>query len=794
MADTDPLIGGTLGHYRVLERLGAGGMGVVYRAEDVRLQRFVALKVLPQDDASDPVAVERLYREACAASALSHPNICVVYDLGTDQGRTFIVMELLEGQTLKDAIAARALATDAALDLALQIGDALDSAHAHNLIHRDIKPGNIFVTHRGQAKVLDFGLAKRTTGADDDRLVTQAKADLTRSGTALGTTAYMSPEQLRGDDLDRRTDIFSFGLVLYEMLTGRQAFTAATTIMVADAILHHDPPPPSSANPLVPRGLDEAMARALAKDRERRYQTIAAMVADITTLRAGRHAVTGPIAAAPASPPPAAARARPARKSDSSKARTIGSLAVLPFINVAPDAGTEADYLSDGITENIINKLSQLAGLRVVPRTTVFRYKGTAIDPVAAAGELKARAVVVGRVLQRDRRLIVNVELVDVKKQAQLWGEQYNRPLADVFEVQEAIAAEISRSLQLKLSGDDQKKLAKRDTYDAAAYQAYLKGRFYWNRRSLDGLLQATEHFQHAIEIDPQYAPAHTGLSDTFNLLGYYNNRRPLEVYPRAQAAASRALEVDNSSAEAHASLGYTRLFFDRDWPGAEREFLDAIRLKPDYASAHQWYAWLLMATGRHDEMVAAMRRAQALDPLSLIVNAHLGYSLTIVGHLDEARQQLQATLDLDPNFALTYQKLGGLYLQQGSNDRAIEAFDSAVRLSSGRVALGFLGHAAGVAGRTDRAREALTTLEGFARERFVSPLEFALVHAGLGEADAAFAALGRAVDERISDLIRVRLLPWPDAVRRDSRFAALVARLGFPDAQGESTAIGVTR
>ena len=776
MPSTDPLVGNQFGHYQILDRIGAGGMGVVYRAEDVRLRRSVALKLLPGEDAADPAAVDLLLREARAASALSHPNICVVYDLGVDKGRTFIVMELLDGRTLKDLIAARSLTIADTVNLTLQLADALEAAHAGNIIHGDIKPGNIFVTLGRRAKLLDFGLARQLTISAD--AVTAADSATTQMGTR-GTIAYMSPEQARGEPLDGRTDIFSFGAVLYEMLTGHQPFSGHTPALVFDAVLHGNPEPPSLVDARVPRRFDDIVARALTKNRDHRYQRAAELLADVRALITASAA--GGIAQG--DEPQSSARSRlttrPAR--EPGKTKTLYSLAVLPFINQSIDTGPAADYLSDGITESIINKLSQLPALRVIPRSTVFRYKGASMDPTEAASEMKARAVVIGRVLERAGRLIVSVELVDVRKHAQLWGEQYNRPLADVFEVQEAMATDISRSLQLKLSGDDEKKLVKRDTVDAEAYQAYLKGRFFWNKRSVAGLHEAVEHFQAAIDRDPAYALAYTGLADTFNLLGYYSNQPPAEAYPRAKAAAARALAIDDSIAEAHASLGYTTLFFDRDWAQAEAHLRDAIRRKPGYASAHQWLGWLLMATGRHQEMVESMRRAHELDPLSLIINAHLGYALTIVGRTEDALRQYEATLGLDPNFALTHLGLGYLHWGQQRGDRAIEAFETAARLSANRIGVGLLGYVAAATGDTTRARQVLQTLAALTQERFVSPLESALVQAGLGEFDATFLALDQAVQARISDLVRLHLLPWPDGVRYDVRFADLLARVGLP-------------
>jgi len=769
----DPLIGQVLGHYRVLGRLGAGGMGVVYRAEDVRLRRGVALKLLVDDDAGSPDAVERLYREACAASALNHPNICTIYDIGADRGHTFVVMELLEGHTLRDRLSGQPLPLGETIELARQIADALDAAHQRHIIHRDIKPANIFVTKRGQAKVLDFGLAKVVGVQDVD--ATRAH-DLTNSGIALGTVPYMSTEQVRGETLDARTDIFSFGAVLSEMLTGLQVFRGKTSALVFDAILHLDPDPPSASCPWVPSALDAIVDRALQKNRSHRYQAFAELLADLRHVHAPH-----PAAEAGSASQTALHRAPsrgPARKRDSSRSRAIPALAVLPFVNVAHDPDIE--YLCDGITESIINKLSQLGALRVVPRSTVFRYKATPNDPAAIAAELKVRALVVGRVAQRGGRLVVSVELVDPKRQSQLWGEQFNRTSDDIFEVQESIATEVSRSLELKLNSSDRHRLARRETEDPVAYQSYLKGRFYWNKRTIDGLLQAIDHFQAAIDRDPQFARAYAGLADAFNILGYYNGRRPTEVYPRAKEAAARALDIDPAMAEAHASLGYARLFFDRDWRGAEASFLEAIRLNPAYPSAHQWYGWVLMATRRWPEMIASMRRAHDLDPLSLVINEHLGYALSLVGRHDDALRQLQATVDLDPGFALAHLRIGAVHLIEQRLDAAIEAMRSAVQLSSGRFGLGALGFTLALAGQRGEAEAVLRDLHDRATAEFISPLEFAYVHAGLGDVDATFGAIARAVAERISDLVRLDFLPWPAEIRSDPRYPAVLAAIGL--------------
>jgi serine/threonine protein kinase/tetratricopeptide (TPR) repeat protein len=769
----DPLVGQVLGHYRVVGRLGAGGMGVVYRAEDVRLRRGVALKLLSDRDAASPQAAERLYREACAASALNHPNICTIYDIGVERGHSFVVMELLDGQTLRDRLAGQPLALPEALELARQIADALDTAHQQHIIHRDVKPANIFVTVRGQAKVLDFGLAKMVGLQDVE--VTRAH-DLTNSGIALGTVPYMSTEQVQGETLDARTDIFSFGAMFAEMITGVQVFRGRTSALVFDAILHHDPDPPSTLCAWVPPALDAIVARALQKNRSRRYQTFGELLSDLRRVALPLKPVDAGSSSETSVRPISGAAA--ARKRDSGRSRAIQALAVLPFAN--PAADPDIEYLCDGITESIINKLSQIRALRVIPRSTVFRYKGASTDPASIASDLKVRTLVTGRVSQRPGRLVVSVELVDARRQSQLWGQQYNRATADIFDLQESIAADVSRSLELKLNANDREKLARRDTDDSLAYQSYLKGRFYWNKRTIEGMVQAIEHFQAAIEQDAHYARAYAGLADTFNLLGYYNGRPPAEAYPRAKAAAARALEIDPAMAEAHASLGYARLFFDRDWRAAERSLIEAIRLNPSYASAHQWYGWLLMVTRRWPEMIAAMRRAHDLDPLSLVINEHLGYALSLVGRHDEALRQLAATVDLDPNFALAHLRIGAVHLAEFRLDEAIEAMETSVRLSGGRFGIGALGFTLALAGRRRDAEERLSDLEARSAREFISPLELAYIHAGLGQIDATFAALDRARAEHISDLVRLDFLPWPADIRSDPRYDALLEAIGL--------------
>jgi eukaryotic-like serine/threonine-protein kinase len=839
--------GTRLGRYQIRSKIGEGGMGEVYLAEDTDLHRRVALKILQPDLASDQDRMRRFEQEARAAAALNHPNIAHIYEIGSyqiateDNGtvgstaqRTFIAIEFIDGKTLRELIHSGEQ-LGKLLRYLQQTAEGLAKAHAAGIVHRDLKPDNIMVTNDGHAKILDFGLAKLVglqtlPGSGSSEVATAILPQHSQPGMVMGTVGYMSPEQAQGaQGIDQRSDIFSFGCILFEAVTGQKAFAGKDAIDSLNKIIREPVKPISDLNPVAPADLQRIVRRCLAKDPDERYQTIKDVAIELKEVRRELKAGGTPIpaqalgtaAADSLSSTSPAEGAIPGTQVSSAEfivngirqhklavmiiavvllmvltagiagviayrhARTteaaIESIAVLPFTNQNNDP--EIDYLADGLTESTINSLTQLGNLKVIARSTVFRYKGKETDPFKAGQEMGVRAVLTGRLQQRGDDLIVSTELLDLRDNKQLWGERYQRKMSDLVAVQREIAREITNNLRPKLAGQNQTAAIKNYTDNSEAYQLYLKGRFYWNKRTLNDFNKAIPLFDQAIQKDPNYALAYSGLADAYALIPIYSGESPKEFMPRAKAAAQKALSLDDNLAEGHASLGQVLFYYDFDFNGADRELLRAISLNGNYAPAHQWRAENLSTLGRIDEALAEIRRALELDPLSLIINRVYADCLLDADRVDEAIDQYLKTLEIDPNFLSAHYFLARAYEAKGMHDQAVDEYtksataggdftsEDMARVKDVYAKTGWKGYLQAVLSHALEREK-----KGHAQSFLV-----AAIYARLGERDQTFNYLEKSLQERDFRVTQVEVSFEFDSLHSDPRFVDLMKRIGLP-------------
>lgn len=791
--------GTRLGPYEILSAIGAGGMGEVYRAADARLGREVAIKVVSERLFDDPRALARLQREARTVASLSHPNIVALHDIGTDQNVMFVVMELLDGEPL-DRLVGASLRWTKALEIAASVADALAAAHEKGVTHRDLKPQNIFVTRDGRVKVLDFGLAKQDPlGADGHTAATATGGKETEPGVVLGTVGYMSPEQVKGEPADARSDIFSLGCVLYEMLSGRRAFGGGSSPEVLAAILRDHPRPLTEDHSQVPPHVSAVVQRCLEKDPALRFQSARDLAFSL------RHILGTP------DPRARDAGAIPSRDRhirvpgrrilalaavclvivtgvlwfswrQAGTATRVQSLAVLPLSNLSADRDQE--YFADALTEELTTRLAKMGNWRITSRTSVLGYRGTHKKISDIASELGVDAIVEGSIIREGARLKVSAQLIDGRTDRHIWADVYEREMTGVLAIQDDVARAIAREIGLTLTPEATRRLAAATRpVLPAAYEAYLRGRHAWDKRSEADLRQAIRFFQESIDADPTYAPAYAGLADAYGQLGYGSYVSPEDSFPRARAAALRALELDPDLPEAHAALGYTSMYYEWDFAKAAAEYTRAIELNPNYAVAHQWYAYLLTALERPaSEPQREMAVAKRLDPLSVPINIDQAYMLHYYRRNDEAVVAVKRALESNPKYLSGYFWLGRIYTAEGRYDEAELALQNIGPLRTWTPAMAVIGYLYAKTGRANEARAVLAEFDALERAgRYASGYAIAVIHAGLGDRERALSALEAAYRERSHWLVWLKRDPRWDEIRAQPRFQELVRRVGLP-------------
>ena len=783
------MIGQTLGHYRILEKVGSGGMGIVYRARDEQLERDVALKVLPSGTIGNETSRRHFRNEALALAKLSHPNIETIYEFASQDGTDFLVMEYIPGKTLGDKLASGPLPEKDVIQLGMQIVAALEEAHDRGIVHRDLKPSNIAITARGQAKVLDFGLAKLLPQGSDP-----TQDSLSESQAGAGTLPYMPPEQLEGKSVDARADIYTIGAIFYEMATACRAFGESIPSKLIDSVLHRPPVPPRARNSRISPELEHVVLKCLDKDPARRYQSAKELLVDLQRLSEGSSVL--PI---PAPRPPVRVRTLSAikyagvfvlalatsltalnfrgwgdRLLGHPRPPQIHSLAVLPLANLSGDPAQE--YFADGMTDALVTDLGKISALRVISRTSVMQYKGGRKPLPDIAKELSLDAVVEGSVLRSEGRVQITARLIQAKTDTTLWSQSYERDIKDAVELQSEVAQAIADEIRVKVTPEEQARISATHAVSPEAFDAYLKGRHYWEQRTEESLTKSLECFREAIDRDPTYAKAYAGLADSYATLG--NNRflPPSESFPKAKAAALKSLEIDEGLAEAHASLAFSLWNYDLDWKAVEREYKRAIELNPGYPTAYHWYAGYLSGMGRHAEAIVAIKKARDLDPLSPRINANVGFILYFARDYDHAIEELQKVLELNPSNPAPYFYLGMARLQKGEYHDAIAALERSKQLSDGAPETVLeLAYAQAIAGNRSEAREMLSGLMREPNPGYIPALWVARTYAALEEREKAFAWLQKAYAERSPQLPFLKVDPRLDTLRSDQRFQDLL-------------------